>query len=159
MCGQRGISDTIKALSDFGVNASIVLIGVADSVTELVAGHGSIERALVQIPMPRMSAEEIAQIVENGLARLGMTIDQGAKSHLVHLAQGVPTSLIYWLCTAVEWLCKRQTSLPGHMLMQESTDRWTSGTSRSRMPTIKREERTTWQHFQGSPSCMRPSRD
>lgn len=85
-----GISDTIKALSDFGVNASIVLIGVADSVTELVAGHGSIERALVQIPMPRMSAEEIAQIVENGLARLGMTIDQGAKSHLVHLAQGVP---------------------------------------------------------------------
>ncbi|MFX1725326.1 AAA family ATPase [Stenotrophomonas sp. AS1] len=84
------ISDTIKGLSDFGVNASLLLIGVADSVNDLVAGHLSIERALVQIPMPRMSSEEIAMIVDNGMARLNMTIDAGGKSHLVHLAQGVP---------------------------------------------------------------------
>ncbi|HFF2842346.1 TPA: ATP-binding protein [Stenotrophomonas maltophilia] len=84
------ISDTIKGLSDFGVNASMLLIGVADSVGDLVAGHLSIERALVQIPMPRMSSEEIALIVDNGMTRLGMTIDPGGKSHLVHLAQGVP---------------------------------------------------------------------
>jgi len=84
------ISDTIKGLSDFGVNASMLLIGVADSVGDLVAGHLSIERALVQIPMPRMSSEEIALIVDNGMNRLGMTIDPGGKSHLVHLAQGVP---------------------------------------------------------------------
>lgn len=84
------VSDTIKSLSDFGVNASLLLIGVADSVNDLVTGHLSIERALVQIPMPRMSSDEIAQIVDNGMSRLAMTIDAGGKSHLVHLAQGVP---------------------------------------------------------------------
>lgn len=91
-CSQTStlVSDTIKSLSDFGVNASLLLIGVADSVGELVAGHLSIERALVQIPMPRMSSEEIAMIVDNGMSRLNMTIDPSGKSHLVHLAQGVP---------------------------------------------------------------------
>lgn len=84
------VSDTIKALSDFGVNSSILLIGVAESVGELVSGHLSIERALVQVPMPRMSSDEIMAILLNGLTRLGMTVDQGAASHLVNLAQGVP---------------------------------------------------------------------
>lgn len=84
------ITDTIKSLSDFGARASILLIGVADSVADLVRNHGSIERALIQIPMPRMSPEEIETIINNGLIRLGMTIEEGAISHLVHLAQGVP---------------------------------------------------------------------
>lgn len=84
------VTDTIKGLSDFSVNASLLLIGVADSVDELIRGHGSIERALVQIPMPRMSSEEIGTILDNGLTRLGMTATEGARRHLIHLTQGVP---------------------------------------------------------------------
>lgn len=84
------ISDTIKALSDFGANASLLLIGVAESIDQLVEGHLSIERAMVQIPMPRMSPAEIGQILTNGLGRLGMTMSAGASSHLVDLAQGLP---------------------------------------------------------------------
>ncbi len=84
------ISDTIKALSDFGVGASILVVGVAESVGNLVEGHQSIERALVQIPMPRMSHEEIGQIFDKGAARLGMSLEEGARSHLVNLSQGLP---------------------------------------------------------------------
>lgn len=84
------VSDTIKALSDFGVNASVLLIGVADSITTLVAGHQSIERALVQIPMPRMSSDEITMVVQNGMQRLGMAVGPGACEHLVGLSQGLP---------------------------------------------------------------------
>ncbi|WP_213947970.1 ATP-binding protein [Luteibacter sp. dw_328] len=84
------ISDTIKSLSDNAVAASLLLIGVAESVDQLVEGHLSIERNLVQVPMPRMSTEEIAQIVSNGLTRLGMTISAGGLAHIVALSQGLP---------------------------------------------------------------------
>ncbi|MEX1828542.1 AAA family ATPase [Luteibacter sp. CQ10] len=84
------ISDTIKVLSDTGTNATIVVIGVADSVEELIDGHHSIERALVQIPMPRMSKDEIGQIIDKGGSLLGMTIDRSARQKIVDMSQGVP---------------------------------------------------------------------
>lgn len=84
------MADTIKTLSDYAVPATILMIGVAGSVDELIEGHQSVERALVQIPMPRMSALEIAEIVANGMRRLGMTIDQSALTELTSLSQGLP---------------------------------------------------------------------
>ena len=84
------VSDTVKALSDFGIDATILIIGVADTIDDLIEGHQSIERALVQIPMPRMSDDEIGLIFENGLAKLGMQMDGSAKTHLVNLTQGLP---------------------------------------------------------------------
>ena len=84
------MADTIKALSDNSVNATVLLIGVANSVKELIREHHSIERALVQIPMPRMSDDEIRTIIDKGLARLTMGIDDAAREDLVMFSQGVP---------------------------------------------------------------------
>jgi Cdc6-like AAA superfamily ATPase len=84
------MADTIKMLSDYSVPATILLIGVADSVDELIKEHESIERALVQVPMPRMSDDEVREIISNGLARLKMQIDQDALDHMVNLSQGIP---------------------------------------------------------------------
>lgn len=84
------MADTIKMLSDYAVPATILMIGVAGSVDELIEGHQSVERALVQIPMPRMSALEIAEIVSNGMRRLGMTIEPAALAELTSLSQGLP---------------------------------------------------------------------
>ena len=83
-------ADTIKTLSDHSIPATLVLVGVADSVDELIAEHESIERALVQVQMPRMSAEELHQIVINGLERLDMEIDPHALNHISLLSQGLP---------------------------------------------------------------------
>jgi hypothetical protein len=84
------IADTIKALSDYAVAATILLIGVADSVGELIAGHASIERALVQIPMPRMSKKEITQIVTKGAERLEVSFTREAIDEISSLSQGLP---------------------------------------------------------------------
>jgi Cdc6-like AAA superfamily ATPase len=83
-------ADTIKTLSDHAVAATVVLVGVADSVDQLIAEHASIQRALVQIKMPRMSRDEIKEIITNGLERLGMTIDVLALDRIAILAQGLP---------------------------------------------------------------------
>jgi Cdc6-like AAA superfamily ATPase len=84
------MADTVKALSDYAVGATILLIGVADSVDELIQEHQSIERALVQVPMPRMSEDEIREIIENGLGRLNMTISEQASDEITSLSQGIP---------------------------------------------------------------------
>jgi len=84
------MADAIKAFSDFAVPATILLIGVADSVNELISEHQSIERAIVQIPMPRMSSAEVRQIISNGLARLQMDAKAEAIFELVTLSQGLP---------------------------------------------------------------------
>lgn len=83
-------ADMIKSLSDHAVNATVILVGVADSINELIREHQSVERALVQIRMPRMSNQEIREILDNGLARLAITIDTDAKDRITALSQGLP---------------------------------------------------------------------
>ncbi|HYD86769.1 MAG TPA: ATP-binding protein [Vitreimonas sp.] len=109
------MSDAIKALSDFGVSATIMLVGVADSVDALVVEHRSIERALVQIPMPRMTEEEIRLIIRNGLARLEMSIISDAETQLVRFSQGLPY-ITHLLClhTARAALARRSDEIDGN---------------------------------------------
>jgi hypothetical protein len=87
---KRALADTIKALSDNAVDATILIVGVAESVSDLISEHESIERALVQIQMPRMSPEELGEILDKGAARLNMKIAPDAKSRIVRLSRGLP---------------------------------------------------------------------
>jgi Cdc6-like AAA superfamily ATPase len=84
------LADTIKNLSDHAVDATLVMVGVAESVDALIAGHESVQRALIQVHLPRMSQAEIDKIIENGLAPVGMTIEQNAGRRIYKLSQGLP---------------------------------------------------------------------
>jgi Cdc6-like AAA superfamily ATPase len=83
-------ADTIKVLSDQVVPATLIFVGVADSVTDLIREHASIERSLVQIRLPRMSRKELRTIIEKGLDSVGMTIDTEAADQITALSQGLP---------------------------------------------------------------------
>ena len=84
------IADTVKSLSDHSVNTTIILVGVADSVAELLRGHASVGRALVEIPMPRMSDEEIEEILDKRSQRLSMTMTDQVRGQIVRYSQGLP---------------------------------------------------------------------
>jgi Cdc6-like AAA superfamily ATPase len=84
------LADAIKNLSDHAVNTTLLLIGVADSVDELIADHRSIDRALVQVPMQRMSKEELIAIVNFGLSTANMATDPNVSRWIAKLAQGLP---------------------------------------------------------------------
>jgi Cdc6-like AAA superfamily ATPase len=83
-------ADTIKALSDHLSNVTVVLIGVADDVDQLIADHQSIERALQLIHMPRMTAQEITEIVTRGLETARLAIERNALERLVEAVDGLP---------------------------------------------------------------------
>jgi Cdc6-like AAA superfamily ATPase len=87
---KQTFADAIKTLSDHAVAATVVMVGVADSVDHLIEEHQSVERALVQVRMPRMSPGEIEEIVKRGVRILGMTIAEKATQRIVLLSQGLP---------------------------------------------------------------------
>lgn len=95
------LADTIKMLSDYAVDSTLLLVGVADSVDALIAEHQSIERALIQVRMPRMSPPELEQVIDKGLGKASMSIAADAKKKIVQLSQGLPhyTHLLS-LCSA-----------------------------------------------------------
>jgi AAA ATPase domain len=83
-------ADTIKALSDQLPTITVVLIGVADDVDQLIADHQSIERALQLIHMPRMKNDEITEIVTRGLETARVVIERDALARLVEAVEGLP---------------------------------------------------------------------
>ncbi len=84
------LADTIKNLSDHAVNATLLLVGVGDSVNELIAEHHSIQRALVQVPMQRMSRAELLQILDTGFNGAGIATEDACKGWIASLSQGLP---------------------------------------------------------------------
>lgn len=88
---RRAMADTIKALADHDVGVTLVIVGVADSVDDLISQHESIQRALVQVKMPRMSKEELQQILDKGMNRLQMAMDVETGNQITTLSQGLPS--------------------------------------------------------------------
>jgi Cdc6-like AAA superfamily ATPase len=86
----RAFTDLIKGLSDYAVRSTIVIVGVADTIDQLIRDHASIERAIIQVLLPRMETIEIREILNKGAARLSMEFEQPAREHIAHLAHGLP---------------------------------------------------------------------
>jgi Cdc6-like AAA superfamily ATPase len=84
------MANTIKHLSDYSVNATIILVGVADDVNDLIGEHPSVSRCLEQIPMPRMNKEELREIIDKRVPRLGMKMHGDAYWKIVELSRGLP---------------------------------------------------------------------
>jgi Cdc6-like AAA superfamily ATPase len=85
------MADTIKSLSDHNVATKLVIVGVADSLDQLMGQHESVQRAVEEVLMPRMEETEAYEIIDNGLADVEMTIEPGARRQVARLAEGLPT--------------------------------------------------------------------
>ena len=140
------IADTVKALSDAAVPATVILIGAADSVDQLIEGHRSIERSLVQVPMPRMSTAETEQIVLKGLERLKMTVTKEALAEIVRLSQGLPyvTHMLSLYSARAALIDDKQLTISASAVqagIQKALDQWQAsikaayyGATRSHQP-------------------------
>lgn len=80
----------IKTLSDEAAKATIVIVGVAADVSEIISNMQSVQRCLRQILMPRMYPDDLNEILDRRIPRLGMTIDDEAQEKIVNLSRGLP---------------------------------------------------------------------
>jgi len=91
------MAHTIKALSDHSVDATILIVGVGDTVDDLIAEHQSIQRCLREIAMPRMSLEDVRDLVKKGIRRFNsecedfpLDASDDALTAVATLSRGMP---------------------------------------------------------------------
>jgi hypothetical protein len=89
---ETAFADTIKTLSDNAISATLLIVGVADSLNQLIAEHKSIQRAIREIPVTRMSKLELLEIVRRGLKQCqGLSIEGDALDRITDYSQGLPS--------------------------------------------------------------------
>ncbi|MBN7812572.1 ATP-binding protein [Algoriphagus sp. H41] len=91
------MADTIKLLSDNMPNITILIVGIALDVNELIGHHPSVERCLLQIYTPRMSNSELGEIIDGGLAQIGIKINSPQRKKIIEFSTGFP-SFTHLLC-------------------------------------------------------------
>jgi hypothetical protein len=85
------MSATIKHLSNSpSAHATIIMVGVANNVNQLIQAHASSVRALVQIRMPRMSRKELQEVVTSRLKNTSLRINEAALWRIAFLSSGLP---------------------------------------------------------------------
>ena len=87
---KRTMADLIKIVSDTAPRTTLVIVGVADNITQLVGGHPSIERNLVQIELPTMNDDEITEILQTGFNSLNIRMHPTIISKVPPLCNGYP---------------------------------------------------------------------
>lgn len=117
------ISDTLKLLSDESVPVTFFIVGVSDAVEDLLKGHASIGRAIAEIEMPRMSDEEIIDIISVRLRRAGMKITSDAIWNCVFVCKGLPHYAHLIGLHAMQSACDRRSLTIAARDVEEATDR------------------------------------
>lgn len=85
------MADTLKTLSDNLVPTKLVIVGVADTLESLVGEHESVSRAIEEVLLPRMAADEIEEVVTTGLELVDMTATGDALAKVARLTEGLPS--------------------------------------------------------------------
>jgi hypothetical protein len=87
---RKMFADSIKAISDNSPSITTMFVGIAESVTELIGDHPSLERCIKQIKLPKMSEDELGLIIDNGMKALQLDIAPEVRSNIIHFSNGFP---------------------------------------------------------------------
>jgi len=90
------MADTMKMLSDNVQNITIMMVGIASSIKELMGDHPSLERCISQVEMPLMSEKEITAIINN-IKLIGLIVEPEVVKKIVEESSGYP-HYVHLLC-------------------------------------------------------------
>jgi hypothetical protein len=83
-------ADTVKQVSDRGAALSFMLVGVSDSLEELLGRHPSIQRNVVGVPIPLLSEKQVEEIIDIGSRSAQIEYPPDARRIIIEMARGVP---------------------------------------------------------------------
>jgi type II secretory pathway predicted ATPase ExeA len=84
------MGDLIKHFSNEPINITIIVVGVGETLMDLFAGHESISRCCSQIKMPRMSYDELSEILDDRIPSIGFSLADDVRNAIIRLSQGMP---------------------------------------------------------------------
>jgi Cdc6-like AAA superfamily ATPase len=83
-------ANVIKYLYDYSVDVTIILVGVAEDIASLIADHESVDRAISQIKMNRMSDGELNEVIDTRISKTPLKLEADARWTIVTLSRGLP---------------------------------------------------------------------
>jgi Cdc6-like AAA superfamily ATPase len=89
---RRDIAEFLKNLSDRSVRVQLAIAGVAANLAELIQHRPTINRNIFAVEAPRMTPEEIRDLVGKGESASGLVFDEAAREMVVSVANGMPYS-------------------------------------------------------------------
>ncbi|MBS4700613.1 ATP-binding protein [Aeromonas rivipollensis] len=82
------IAELVKQLSDEGSQLKFLIVGIAETATELTHGHPSVQRCLKETRLPKMSASEIDEIILSGADKIGLEFTPKAIARIRSISSG-----------------------------------------------------------------------
>ena len=87
---RQNVAELIKNLSDRAARVQLVIAGVSANLHELIGYISSIRRNVIGLPMPRMTLEEVRQLLNIGEQASGVRFDDQTIKTIGLLANGSP---------------------------------------------------------------------
>lgn len=87
---QDAVATTMKLLSDAKAPVQLLVVGIAQSVAELIEHHPSLRRHMVAVPVRQIPDSEIAKLIDDGALRARISFDGAASGVLAQSACGSP---------------------------------------------------------------------
>lgn len=87
---KQKLAEFVKLLSDGHSPFKVLIVGIANTVGELTAGHPSVQRCLKETKLDRMSDDEIRSIVIEGSKKARITFSDSATIKIANLSSGYP---------------------------------------------------------------------
>lgn len=84
------VAALMKLLSDMHARLTICVVGIATSVTDLVAGHPSLRRHMAGVAVGPIAQDELVTLIENCTRKSGLTIEPDVAALLAQGAYGSP---------------------------------------------------------------------
>lgn len=84
------LADTIKLLADRALNLRFMIVGVSETLEQIIGQHPSIQRAIAGVHLPLLTDEEIALMLTRGGGQAGVTFGETATSLVADVALGMP---------------------------------------------------------------------
>jgi len=97
---RKKLAELVKLLSDNKSKLKIVMVGIANTGSELTSGHPSVQRCLKEVQLKRMMDDDIKKIILNGFKKLGQRPSEEVVEKITEISAGLPhfTHLICLKC-------------------------------------------------------------
>jgi hypothetical protein len=83
-------ANLLKSLHDNAINVTVLLIGVAENVEELIIDHQSLRRVLSLVKLERMNTIDLQKILDSRLRLTPLKISDEARAEIVTISCGLP---------------------------------------------------------------------
>jgi len=87
---RNAVAETIKNLSDQALPVTLLVVGVAASLEDLLGRQPSIQRNIAAVHVPPMADPDIARIIAAGAGAIGFDFTPEASDAVVRLSRGMP---------------------------------------------------------------------